>query len=109
MPTNIPEFFTDLDGGVFEAKLSRALSDVAAGVIDHEKSGKIVITLKIKRVGNSQQVMINHNLNYVRPTNCGDISENNETQTPMYVGEKGEMTYFLKNQGQMFEKMRKTE
>ncbi len=104
MSTNVTEFLRDLDGGAFEAKLARALSDVAAGVIDYEKSGKIVVTLKLKRIGNSQQVMINHNLHYSRPTNRGDISENNETQTPMYVGSKGAMTIFMEDQEQMFGK-----
>lgn len=33
MKTNVTEFISDLDGGVFEQKLSHALSQVAAGVI----------------------------------------------------------------------------
>jgi len=109
MSTNVNEFLCDLDGGVFESKLSRALSDVAAGVLDHGKAGKVTVTLSLKQIGQSQQVMINHKLAYTRPTNCGDIGENNETQTPMYVGEKGALTIFMENQGQMFEKMKKTE
>lgn len=33
--TDVRELLGDLDAGVFEEKLSRALSDVAAGIVDH--------------------------------------------------------------------------
>lgn len=106
MSTNVNEFFADLDGGVFVSKLAQILSDVAAGVTTHAKPGKVAITLKVKKIGNSQQVMISHNLDYLRPTKCGGVSETDETQTPMYVGEKGAMTIFMEGQGQMFGKLK---
>ncbi len=104
MKTHIPTFFADLDIGVFEKKLAHALSDVAAGVIDHSHAGKITITLDLKQIGNSQQVMVEHKLAFTRPTSKGKISEEDTTQTPMYVGEKGAMTIFPEGQGQLLDK-----
>jgi len=45
MSTKVEQFIADLDGGVFEEKLSAILSDVAASVIDHGKKGTVSITL----------------------------------------------------------------
>jgi hypothetical protein len=39
--TSVSDFIQDLDGGMFESKLSIALSQVAAATVDHEKSGKV--------------------------------------------------------------------
>jgi hypothetical protein len=41
--TDVSEFFTDLDGGIFERKLSIALSQVAAACTDHDKVGEVNI------------------------------------------------------------------
>lgn len=38
--TDVPEFITDLDGGMFERILSQALSETAAAAVDHGKVGK---------------------------------------------------------------------
>lgn len=104
MSTDVSEMFDDLDGGVFAEKLSKALSDVAAGVIDHDKAGKVTITLDMKRIGSSYQVAVNHKLAYTRPTAKGKVSEENTTQTPMHVGKGGALTLFPEGQGQMFTK-----
>ncbi len=45
--TDVGEFWTDLDGGTFEHMLSVALSQTAAAVVDHEKKGKVTITLRL--------------------------------------------------------------
>lgn len=104
MSTNVQEFISDLDGGVFEEKLSKVLSDVAGAVVDHDVAGKVNITIDIKRIGNSHQVMLAHKLSYSRPTSKGKISEDNTTSTPMYVGPQGALTLFAPNQTQMFDK-----
>jgi len=103
-PTEINQFINDLDGGVFSERLGKILSDVAAGVMDHEKAGKVSIDLNIKRVSDTFQVHIDHKVTYKRPTARGDISENNVTTTLMHVDVGGEMTLFPKSQvprGQM--------
>jgi len=51
-----PNFITtldDLDAGIVTAKLSKILAEVALGVIEHSKQGKVVLTLDMKRIGES--------------------------------------------------------
>ena len=104
MTTKVEQFISDLDGGVFEEKLSAILSDVAASVIDHGKKGTISITLDIKQIGSSHQVQIDHVLKYKRPTSRGSISEDNATSTPMHVGKRGALSFFPEDQGVFFGK-----
>jgi len=104
MSTKVEEFFADLDGGVFEQKLSAILSDVAGAVIDHGKVGQVTIQLNLKQIGSSYQIAIDHTLKYKRPTSKGSISEDNQTTTPMHVGTKGALSFFPENQGEMFNK-----
>lgn len=104
MPTKIEQFFADLDGGVFEQKLSAILSDVAGAVIDHKKQGEVEIKLIMKQIPNSHQVQIEHKLKYKRPTLRGTSSEDESTSTPMHVGSRGALTFFPENQGVMFDK-----
>ena len=104
MPTKVETFMADLDGGVFEQKLSHMLSETAAAVIDHNRQGEVVIKLKMKRIGESHQVQIDHSLKYNRPTSRGSVQEDNVTTTPMYVGTGGALTFFPENQVPMFDK-----
>ena len=46
--TDVKNFIGDLNAGVFEQQLGRALSDVASGVITHGKKGQVKITLDLK-------------------------------------------------------------
>lgn len=104
MSTKVDEFFSDLDAGVFEDKLSKILSDVAGATIDHGQKGEVVIKLSMKQVGNSDQVAIDHTIQYKRPTSRGHVSEVNTTTTPMYVGKRGAMSFLPENQGQLLDK-----
>ena len=103
MQTDAKEFIGELSGGVLEQKLGAILSEVASGVIDHNKAGQVVLTLDLKRIGNSYQVAIKHKISYKVPTANGDRSENNTTETPMHVGSGGKLTLFPENQHQMFD------
>jgi len=103
-PTEVNQFINDLDGGVFTERLSKILSDVAAGVMDHERGGNVTISINMKRVDNTYQIKLDHKVTYKKPTARGDISENNTTATLMHVDVGGEMTLFPKSQvkqGQM--------
>lgn len=102
MSTKVDQFIADLDGGVFEQKLSHMLSQVAAACIEHEKGGRVVIEFDLKQIGSSHQVQIDHTLKYVRPTMRGKVSEEEKTSTPMHVGKGGAVSFFPENQGQMF-------
>lgn len=103
MPTQVDKFIADLDGGQFEEKLSKVLSLVAGAVMDHEAGGEITVKLTIKPLS-PQQVMVMHDLKYVRPTMRGKQQETESTKTPMYVGEKGKLSFFPENQAVMFGK-----
>ena len=102
--TDVIAFLQDLDGGVFIEKLGSVLSEVGGAVIDHEKVGKVSIDFDLSRIGSSYQVQIKHKLFYKRPTSRGDVSENNTTITPMFVGEAGKLSLFMDKQDQMFGK-----
>lgn len=104
MTTKVEQFFAELDGGVLEQKLSHMLSETAAAVIDHNRSGEVTIKLKMKRIGQSHQVQIDHAVKYSRPTSKGSVQEDNTTSTPMYVGKGGALTLFPEDQTQMFDK-----
>lgn len=85
-PTDTTEFLQELNGGAFASQIGHALSEVAAGVVDHGKAGKITITLDFTQIGDSHQVKIKHKLDYKVPTKRGNRSENTSLDTPMYVG-----------------------
>jgi len=87
--TDITEFLNSCNSGVFAAQVGRALSDVAAGVIDHGKKGKVVLTFELSQIGESNQVKINHKLDFAQPTKRGTKREDTAVDTPMYVGPNG--------------------
>lgn len=107
--TNPSELIEDLDGGVFAQKIGAALSQVAGGVVEHGRKGRVSITLDLERIGNSSQVKCAHKLTYKQPTSKGAVSEDNTTETPLYVNAGGELTLFPKDQGQMFDKNGETQ
>lgn len=81
------ETLADLDAGVFSEKLSRAVKDVAQGVVAHGdggKKGKVVIELSMSRIGESSQVAMTHKLKFDRPTKRGKLSEEDATDTALY-------------------------
>lgn len=88
--TNVQAFIGELDGGVFETKIGAVLSEVASGVMNTKTKGKVSLNLEIK-----------HKLSYVRPTNRGKISEEDTTETPMYVNRGGRLTILQEDQGQL--------
>jgi len=93
-PTEVQEFLANLYGGVFDQKIAHTLSDVAAGVIHHGREGKISINLTLKRIENSAQVTVDHELVYKKPTANGTQGENDKTSTPMFVNQGGQITLY---------------
>jgi len=45
------ELIGELDAGVFNEKLSRAVRDVAEGALQNEREGKVTVEFRIKRIG----------------------------------------------------------
>lgn len=101
-PTDTTEFFEELNGGAFASQIGHAISEVAGGVVDHGKAGKLVITLDFSQVGDSHQVKIKHKLDYKVPTKRGTRSENTSLETPMHVGAGGKVTLFQEKHDQLF-------
>jgi len=102
--TNVPDFLGELDGGIFETKFASALNEVALGVLNNGQVGEITLKFKVQRLGKSleeKRVMITHKLIYVRPTPRGKFSEENTTETPMYVNRGGRLTILQEDQGQL--------
>lgn len=100
--TDLSEFLGSLNAGVFAQQVGRALSDVGAGVIDHGKKGKVVITLELSQIGESNQVKVNHKLDFVQPTKRGSKREDTALDTPMYVTANGIELFQTNPTGQIF-------
>jgi hypothetical protein len=100
--TNFAELIGDLNAGVFAQQIERALSDTALGVVTNGRKGKVVITLDLKRIGESNQVAVTHKLNYVKPTMRGRATEEYATETPMHVGPRGALSLFPHEQASLF-------
>lgn len=96
--TDVGEFITDLDGGVFDRKLSIALSQVAASVVDNKKVGEVNVKLKFTRIEGTQQVHCEHTLKYTRPTMDGKASEEETRSTALHVGKFGKLSLAPENQ-----------
>jgi len=95
---DVTEILNELDAGVFASKVGRALADTALAVTEHSRDGKVVIELKLHRIGESNQVNIVHKVKYDRPTKRGKVTEEDATETPMHVGPRGRLTMFPENQ-----------
>lgn len=100
--TDANEFLNSLNAGVFAQQLGRALSDVGAGVVDHGKKGKVTITLELSQIGESNQVKVNHKLDYTVPTKRGTKREDTTLDTPMYVTANGIELFQTNPTDQMF-------
>ncbi|HBR1419131.1 TPA: hypothetical protein L9L58_004349 [Klebsiella quasipneumoniae subsp. similipneumoniae] len=103
--TNVPDFLGELDAGVFINKIAGALNTAELGVLNNGSKGKVVLTFDIDRMGNSieeKRVMIKHKLQYITPTPRGKVSEEDTTETPMFVNRGGKLTILQEDQGNLF-------
>lgn len=103
--TVVPEFLGELDAGIFENKISAALNAAALGVLNNGGKGKVTIEFDLSRMSNSMEekrVMIAHKLKFTTPTPRGKSSEEDTTETPMYVGKGGKLAIMQEGQGQLF-------
>jgi len=90
--TNVNDFIGELGAGIFKEKLAHALSDCALGTLhcgDKKKKGKVTIEMTLSQIGDNSQVNIAHKLSYVKPNRRGKSSEEETSETPMYVGKGG--------------------
>jgi len=105
---DVADILGDLDAGVFQRKVSRALSDTAMAVTTQDgkaRKGKVTITFDIVRLSdNGNQVNVVHSLNYSLPTRRGKKSETDASETPLYVGPAGVLTMLPFKQTELFDK-----
>lgn len=101
--TDVEQFFSELDGGIFARKLSIALSQCAAATVDHGKNSKVSIELTISRIDGSMQVFCDHKLKFVKPTLDGESSEQEKRKTILHVGKFGKLTLVPESQLDMFQ------
>lgn len=99
---NIQQLLGELGGGEFEQKVDASLGEVAAAVVIHEKVGQVQITLDMKPIKNSGQVMMTYTVKYKMPTQNGSMVEDNASSCPMHVGQGGSITIFPDNQKDLF-------
>lgn len=100
--TVVPDFLGELDAGVFMNKIAAALNTTALGVLNNGNKGKVVLTFDFERMGNSveeKRVKIKHKLNYSTPTPRGKASEEDTTETPMWVNKGGKLTILQEDKG----------
>lgn len=102
--TDTKQFFEDMNGGVLAEQLGLAISNASRGACHHGKKGKVVLTLEIKRIAQSNQVSIKHKLVSIQPTAKGKVTEEHEAETPMYVNSDADVTALPKDQGQLFQR-----
>ncbi len=96
--TDVAEFLSDLDGGVFDRKLSIALSQVAAASVDNDKAGEVSVKFTFKKIPGTTQVHCEHQLKFSRPTMDGKAGEEEKRTTPLHVGKFGRLTLAPENQ-----------
>lgn len=102
--TDVGEFISDLDGGIFDRKLSIALSEAAAASVDNDKSGEVSVKFTFKKIPGTKQVHVQHQLKYVTPTADGKKSEEETRSTPMHVGKYGRLSLAPENQLAMLDR-----
>ena len=102
--TDTSEFINSLNAGVFADQVGRAISDVAAGVVDHGKQGEVTLKFKLKQIGQSNQVAVTHTLDYVQPTKRGKKREDTTLDTPLYVTADGVVLFQTNPTDQLFKK-----
>lgn len=90
--TNIHQLLDDLDGGNLEHKLSVALSQVAAAVVDTGGCGEVTLKFKVKPIPGSHQVGCENTVEFKRPTMSGMASERDTRTTVLFVGKFGSLS-----------------
>jgi hypothetical protein len=90
--TDVSSFLTDLDAGLFEVILSKALSEVAAATIDHNKVGEVSVKFKFERIAGTHQVRLQHDVKFMKPTSMGKAGEETSGATVLHVGKFGALS-----------------
>lgn len=92
--TNVNEFIGELNAGILVEQIGINLSAAALATIinGQGKKGRVSLEFTISQIGENDQVVISTKLSSSMPTKRGKKSEENTTDTPMFVGKGGRMT-----------------
>lgn len=93
--TNVNDFIGELNAGILINQLGDTLSEAALATVLHgkgNKKGKVNIELSFTQIGENDQVVVSAKLSKSVPTKRGKKSEENITDTPMFVGKGGVLT-----------------
>lgn len=101
--TDVSEFLTDLDAGVFERRIGLALSHTAAAAMDHGGSGEVVVKFKLKRIDGTHQIKCEHSMKFSKPTSSGKASEESGGATVLHVNKGGKLSLVPESQMKLFE------
>ena len=102
--TDVAEFISDLDGGVFERQLSVALSQSAAAAVDNQKQSEVTLKFTLKPIRGTSQVHVAHTLVFKKPTSTGKTIEDTNQTTTLHVGKFGRLSLVPETQTEMFAK-----
>lgn len=91
-PWDAAELLHELDGGVFMMKLARALQDGALAATEHGRDAQVSMTIKLKQINEANVVNAAHKVSYKHPTRNGMTTEEDETKTALYVGQRGRLS-----------------
>jgi len=91
-PWDAAELLHELDGGVFMMKLARAIQDGALACTEHGRQAQVSMTLNMKQINEANVINCAHKIAYKHPTKHGTQSEDDETKTPLYVGQRGRLS-----------------
>lgn len=103
--TEISKILPEMNAGVYEGQINRALSDVAASVATFGKKGEVILKFKLSRIGNSNQVVLAHSIKSTIPQERGRIIEEQESETPFHVARGGALELFPSEQGDLLKGM----
>jgi hypothetical protein len=84
--------------------LSVALSQSAAAAVDKQKTAEVTIKLKLKPIGGSHMVHIDHALTFKKPTESGETTEKAQRTTTLHVGKFGKLTLVPESQTSFLDK-----
>ncbi len=93
--TNVNDFLGELNAGILVGQLGLTLSEAALATVLHgkgNKKGKVTLELSFSQIGENDQVVVSTKLSKSVPTQRGKKSEENVTDTPMFVGKGGVLT-----------------
>ncbi len=90
--TNVDDFLGELSAGILKEKLGHILSKAAEGCTVHGKKASVGMVFSMSPIGEDGQVIMSVKLSNTVPTKRGKSTEEDTTDTPMFVGKGGEIT-----------------